>query len=90
MNKTQLISAIAEKAGLSKVEAQKALNAFIETVAECARRDEPVQVFGLGTFSVVQRSARDGVNPRKPGEKIHIPARKVVKFKPSAGLVPGN
>ena len=86
MNKTELIAAIAEKAALTKADAQKALNAFTETVAACAKKGEEVRILGFGTFSVVQRPAREGVNPRKKGEKIHIPARKVVKFKAGAGL----
>ena len=86
MNKTELVAAIAEKAQLTKVDAQKALNAFTEIVAACAKKDEEVRILGFGTFSVVKRPARMGVNPRKKGEKIHIPARKVVKFKAGAGL----
>ena len=86
MNKTELIAAIAEKAQLTKVDAQKALNAFTEVVAECAKKGEEVRVLGFGTFSVIEKKAREGVNPRKKGEKIHIPARKVVKFKAGAGL----
>lgn len=86
MNKSELISAIAEKSGLTKTDVQKALNAFTETVTECAKRGEEVRILGFGTYSVVERPAREGVNPRKKGEKIHIPARKVVKFKPGADL----
>lgn len=85
MNKTEFISAIAEKAGLSKVDAKKALDAFIETVSGEMKKGEKVAILGFGSFSVVEKSARTGVNP-KTKQAIKIPARKVVKFKPGADL----
>lgn len=86
MNKTELISAIAEKAQLTKADAKRALDALTSTIAEELKKDEKVAVLGFGTFSVSERAARTGVNPRKPSEKINIPARKVVKFKAGSDL----
>ncbi|MCK9300017.1 MAG: HU family DNA-binding protein [Bacteroidales bacterium] len=85
MNKTELISAIAEKAGLSKVSAKKALEAFLGSVEQTLSKGEKLTLVGFGTFSVVKKAARTGVNPatKKP---IQIPAKKVVKFKAGADL----
>lgn len=85
MNKTEFIAAIAEKAGLSKVDAKKALDAFIATVTEEMGKGEKVSILGFGSFSVVEKSARKGVNP-KTKQPIEIPARKAVKFKPGSDL----
>ena len=74
MNKQELITAIAEKGNLTKVEAKKAVEAFTETIAEELRKGEKVQLVGFGTFEARDRKARVGVNPRNPGEKIDIPA----------------
>ncbi|MBR1991627.1 MAG: HU family DNA-binding protein [Bacteroidales bacterium] len=90
MNKAELINAVAEKAGIAKVDAKKALDATIEAIAESMKKDEKVSLVGFGSFSVVTRKERMGRNPRaKKGEKaqlIKIPAKKVVKFKAGAGL----
>ncbi|MDR1523896.1 MAG: HU family DNA-binding protein [Tannerella sp.] len=85
MNKTEFVGAVAEKAGLSKVDAKKAIDAFIKTVENAAGKGEKVSLLGFGTFSVTEKAARRGVNP-KTKESINIPARKVVKFKPGAEL----
>ncbi len=85
MNKTQLVAAIAAEAGLTKVQAQKALEATVNAVAGALKNGENVQLVGFGTFSVVEKAARQGVNP-KDGSKIQIPAKKVAKFKAGAGL----
>lgn len=85
MNKTEFIAAIAEKAGLTKVDAKKALNAFIDTVSEEMSKGEKISILGFGSFSVVERSARKGVNP-KTKKPINIPARKAVKFKAGSDL----
>jgi DNA-binding protein HU-beta len=87
MNKTQLIDAIAVKAGLSKAEARKALDALIVTVGDSLRSGDKVAVVGFGSFSLVERSARNGRNPRS-GQTIKIPARKVVKFRAGNELMP--
>jgi DNA-binding protein HU-beta len=85
MNKTQLIDAIAEKAGISKVDAKKALEAFIVAVGESLKNDDKVTLVGFGTFSLSKRSERNGRNPQT-GKAIKIPAKKVVKFKAGVEL----
>lgn len=85
MNKTDLVNAIAEKAQLTKIDAKNALDATLASIAEALSKDEKVALVGFGTFSVVEKAARTGINPRTK-EKIEIAARKVVKFKPGADL----
>ena len=85
MNKTELVNAIAEKSGLSKVDSKKALDAFIESVSEEVKKGGKVALVGLGTFSVTQKAARKGINPRTKAV-INIPAKKAVKFKAGAEL----
>ena len=79
MNKTELVAAIAEKAGLSKKDAEGAVKAFTDTVAE------QFQLVGFGTFEVAERAARTGKNPQT-GEAIKIPASKAPKFKAGKAL----
>ena len=81
MNKSELLVNISEKSGLKKVEAERALNAFIETVTESLKIEEKVQLVGFGTFETRDRKAREGTNPRKPDEVIKIPASKAPVFK---------
>lgn len=85
MNKTEFINAVAEKSGLSKVDAKKAVEAFVETVSSELKEGGKVALLGLGSFSVAEKSARKGVNP-KTKQPIEIPARKSVKFKAGAEL----
>ena len=85
MNKAELISAIAEKAGLTKVDAGKTLEAMMETTVETLKKGEKLTLIGFGTFSVVERAARKGRNPRT-NKTIKIPAKKVAKFKAGAGM----
>ncbi len=85
MNKTELINAVAEKAGLTKVQAKAAVDAALNTITEQLLKEDRVAIIGFGTFLVNEKPARTGVNPRS-GEKIQIAARKVVKFKPGADL----
>lgn len=85
MNKTELINAVAEKANLTKVQAKAAIDATINTITEQLLKEDKVALIGFGTFSVAEKPARTGVNPRT-GEKLEIAARKVVKFKPGAEL----
>ena len=80
MNKTELISAVAEKAGLSKKDAEKAIAAFTACVGDALASGEKVQVVGFGTFEVRQRAARKGLNPLTKQE-IDIPASKAPAFK---------
>ncbi len=85
MNKTELINAIAEKANLTKVDAKNALEACIESISGALASNDKVALIGFGTFSVAEKSARTGINP-KTKAKIEIPARKAVKFKAGADL----
>ena len=85
MNKTEFINAVAEKSGLSKVDAKQAVEAFVETVSSELKEGGKVALLGFGSFSVAEKSARKGVNP-KTKQPIEIPARKSVKFKAGAEL----
>lgn len=80
MNKTELISAVADKAGISKKDADKAVNAMFDTVVESVAKDERVQIVGFGTFELHSRSARQGRDPRT-NTPITIPASRVPAFK---------
>ena len=86
MNKTELVAAMAEKAGLTKVDAAKALDAYVDVVKDQLKKDEKVTLIGFGTFSVVNRPARTGRNPRT-GKSIKIAAKKSAKFKAGKGLI---
>lgn len=85
MNKAQLIDAIADKAGLSKADAKKALDAVVESVTGALKTGDRVGLVGFGSFSVSERSARTGINPQTK-QTIQIAAKKVVKFKAGAEL----
>ena len=85
MNKTELISAMSEKSELTKVDTEKALKAFIDTVTEELKNGGKVQLVGFGTFEVTERAERNGRNP-KTGEAITIPASKSPKFKAGKAL----
>ena len=85
MNKADLINAIAAEAGISKVEAKKALEAVVENISNALAKGDKVGLEGLGTYSVAERAARQGINPltKKP---LKIEAKKVAKFKAGAEL----
>ena len=85
MNKVELVAAIAEKSELTKVDAEKALKAFIDTVTEELKNGVKVQLVGFGTFEVGERAERQGRNP-KTGEVITIHASKSPKFKAGRSL----
>ena len=85
MNKTDLINEIADKAMNNKNEAKAALDATLESISQALANDDKVQLLGFGTFSVVEKPERTGINPRTK-EQITIAARKQVKFKPADGL----
>ena len=80
MNKSALVAAVAEKAGLSKKDAEKALEAVVCSIEESVKAGEKVQLVGFGTFELKERKARVGQNPAT-GAKIEIPASKVPAFK---------
>ncbi len=85
MNKTELVAAIAEQAELSKKDAEKALKAFTDVVAEELKKGEKIQLVGFGTFEVSERAAREGRNPQT-GETMKIAASKSPKFKAGKAL----
>ena len=85
MNKTELVAARADQAGLSKKDAEKALKAFTDVVAEELKKDGKVQLVGFGTFEVSSRAAREGRNPQS-GEPMKIAASKAPKFKAGKAL----
>ena len=85
MNKTELIAAVAEKADLSKKDAEAAITATVDAITEALTQGEKVQLVGFGSFEVKTRAARVGRNP-KTKESIKIPASKVPVFKPGKAL----
>ena len=85
MNKTELIEKIAAGAGLSKVDAKKALDATVAAIKDALVAGDKIQLVGFGTFSVNERPAREGSNPATKA-KIKIAAKKVAKFKAGAEL----
>ena len=85
MNKGELIDAMASKAGLSKADAKKALDALIDTTSVALKKGDKLALIGFGTFSVSERAARTGRNPQT-GKEIKIAAKKVVKFKAGSEL----
>ncbi len=85
MNKTELIDAIAKKAGITKTDAKKALEAYTAVTAETLKAGDKIVLVGFGSFSVTKKPARTGRNPRT-GAAIKIAAKKVVKFKAGADL----
>ena len=85
MTKEELVSEIAKRAGLRKTDAKKALDAMMEAVEAELKEGREVRLVGFGTWKVIKRAERKGVNPRTR-EKITIPAKKVVKFVPGKKL----
>ena len=85
MKKTELIAAVAEQSGLSKKDAEKALNATIDTIIKAVAEGDKIQLTGFGTFEQRQRNARTGCDPRT-GNTIEIPASKVPAFKAGKAL----
>ena len=85
MNRAELIAAMAEKAGLKQKEAEKALKAFTEVVAEELKKGDKIQLVGFGTFEIGERAAREGRNPQT-GETMTIAACKAPKFKAGKAL----
>ena len=85
MNKTELVAAMAEQTQLSKKDAEAAVKAFIDVVADELKKGEKVQLVGFGTFEVAERAAREGRNPQT-GETMTIAASKAPKFKAGKAL----
>ena len=85
MTKAELVNSIAEKGGLSKKDAEKALNAVTDSITEALAGGDKVQIVGFGTFEVRDKKARDSINPRTK-EKIKVPAKKSPAFKAGKAL----
>ena len=85
MNKAELVAAVAERTELSKKDAEKALKAFVDVVAEELKKGEKIQLVGFGTFEVSERAAREGRNPAN-GQPMQIAASKAPKFKAGKAL----
>jgi len=85
MNKAQLIDAIAGDSGLTKADAKKALDSFINVTSDTLKSGDRISLIGFGSFSVSERSARTGRNPQT-GKELFIAAKKVVKFKAGSEL----
>jgi len=85
VNKNDLVAAVAAQAELSKADAAKAVDAVFQAITESLQKNDEVRLVGFGTFSVAERAATEGRNPRT-GEKIAIPASKQPKFKAGKGL----
>jgi DNA-binding protein HU-beta len=85
MNKTELVDAIASDANITKADAKRALDAFIGVTSNALKSGDRVALVGFGSFSIAQREARTGRNPRT-GKELKIPAKKVVRFKAGAEL----
>lgn len=85
MNKTELVASVADKAGMTKKDAEKAVNALFESVEQALAKDDKVQIIGFGTFEVKAREERKGRNPQT-GAEITIPASKTPVFKAGKSL----
>ncbi len=85
MNKAELVSAVAEKTGMSKKDSEKAVNSAFDTITEALAAGDKVQLVGFGAFEVKERGARIGRNP-KTKEEIEIPASRVASFKVGKAL----
>ena len=83
VTKQEFVERVAQKSGLSRRDAAEAVDAFLDSISDALRNGEDVAFTGFGKFSVQNRAARQGVNPRNPSERVQIPASKVPKF--SAG-----
>ena len=86
MTKQEFVDQIAAKTDLSRRDAAKAVDAFIDTVTESLKRGQDITFTGFGKFSTKQRAERQGVNPRNPGQKITIPAARVPRFSAGSSL----
>ena len=85
VNKNELVAAVADKCGLSKADVSRAVEATLEAITEALKKKDDVRLVGFGTYTVSERGASEGRNPRT-GEPIKIPARKQAKFRPGKQL----
>jgi DNA-binding protein HU-beta len=86
VTKQEFVDAVAQRSGLGKREAAQAVDAVLDTITETLRRRDQINFTGFGKFATSERKARMGVNPRNPGEKVHIPAATVPKFTAGSSL----
>lgn len=86
MTKQEFVDRVATKSGLSKRDAGKAVDAFLDSVTEALKRGDSVSFTGFGKFSTAHRAARQGVNPRNPTQKVQIPAATVPRFSAGTAL----
>lgn len=86
MTKQEFVGQVATKSGLSQREAAKAVEAFLDSITDTLKSGDSVTFTGFGKFSTAERAAREGVNPRNPGQKVHIAAARVPKFSAGSGL----
>jgi DNA-binding protein HU-beta len=86
VKKDEFIQSVATKSGLSKKQAGAAVEAVLDSVTDALRQGDDVTFTGFGKFSVQNRRERTGVNPRRPGERVTIPASRVPKFSAGSGL----
>ena len=86
MTKQEFVTKVQAKSDLSSRDAAKAVDAFLETVTDTLKSGDSITFTGFGKFSTSQRAAREGVNPRNPSEKVHIPAARVPKFSAGSAL----
>jgi DNA-binding protein HU-beta len=86
VTKQEFVDRVATKSGLSKRDATKAVDAFLDSVTEALKRGDSVSFTGFGKFSTAHRAARQGVNPRNPSQKVHIPAATVPRFSAGSSL----
>jgi DNA-binding protein HU-beta len=86
LTKQEFIDRVAQRAGLQRRDAQKAVDAFLDTVTDALTQGDEIAFTGFGKFSTQQRAERQGVNPRNPSEKVTIPASTVPKFSAGSAL----
>ena len=86
MTKQEFVGRVATKSGLSQRDAAKAVDAFLDSVTEALKSGDSVSFTGFGKFSTSRRAAREGVNPRNPGQKVQIPEANVPKFSAGSAL----
>jgi DNA-binding protein HU-beta len=86
VTKQEFVGKVATKSGLSQRDAAKAVDAFLDSITEALKSRDSVSFTGFGKFSTSQRAAREGVNPRNPGQKVQIPAATVPKFSAGSSL----
>jgi DNA-binding protein HU-beta len=86
VTKQEFVDAVAQKSGLNRRDAAKAVDAVLDSITDALKRRDSVSFTGFGKFGVSDRKARMGVNPRNPSQKVHIPAATVPKFTAGSGL----